>query len=118
MYRVPPAGRWWTAVGAPLERGARQRHACCNAAAGVLGRGNSCRPAADCNRSAVPVHERHVFKPPVRTGDDSVNAACGPTNELKLCSFHAVRAFELANWRNVIGAGSAVTSGDLQLQRR
>ena len=24
MYRVPPAGRWWPAVGAPLERGVRQ----------------------------------------------------------------------------------------------
>jgi hypothetical protein len=23
MYRVPPAGRWWPAVGAPLERGVR-----------------------------------------------------------------------------------------------
>ena len=25
IYRVPPAGRWWPAVGAPLERGVRQR---------------------------------------------------------------------------------------------
>ena len=24
MYRVPPAGRWWPAVGAPLERSVRQ----------------------------------------------------------------------------------------------
>ena len=23
MYSVPPAGRWWPAVGAPLERGVR-----------------------------------------------------------------------------------------------
>ncbi len=23
MYRVPPAGPWWPAVGAPLERGVR-----------------------------------------------------------------------------------------------
>ena len=25
MYRVPPAGRWWSAVGAPLERGVRHQ---------------------------------------------------------------------------------------------
>ena len=25
MYCVPPAGRWWYAVGAPLERGVRRR---------------------------------------------------------------------------------------------
>ena len=25
MYRVPPAGRWWPAVGAPLERGVRHQ---------------------------------------------------------------------------------------------
>ena len=25
MYRVPPAGRWWYAVGTPLERGVRRR---------------------------------------------------------------------------------------------
>ena len=25
MYRVPPAGRWWPAVGAPVDRGVRQR---------------------------------------------------------------------------------------------
>ena len=24
MYRVPPAGPWWPAVGAPLERGVRR----------------------------------------------------------------------------------------------
>jgi hypothetical protein len=28
MYRVPPAGRWWPAVGAPFERGVRF-HPCC-----------------------------------------------------------------------------------------
>ena len=27
MYRVPPAGRWWPAVGAPLERGVRPHRA-------------------------------------------------------------------------------------------
>ena len=25
MYRVPPAGRWWPAVGAPFERGVRRQ---------------------------------------------------------------------------------------------
>ena len=25
MYCVPPAGRWWYAVGTPLERGVRRR---------------------------------------------------------------------------------------------
>ena len=25
MYWVPPAGRWWYAVGTPLERGVRRR---------------------------------------------------------------------------------------------
>jgi hypothetical protein len=25
MYRVPQAGRWWPAVGAPLERGVRRQ---------------------------------------------------------------------------------------------
>jgi hypothetical protein len=32
MYRVPQAGPWWPAVGAPLERGVRQhflRVPCC-----------------------------------------------------------------------------------------
>jgi len=24
MYRVPPTGRWWPAVGAPVERGVRR----------------------------------------------------------------------------------------------
>ena len=27
MYRVPPAGRWWPAAGAPLERGVRPQFA-------------------------------------------------------------------------------------------
>ena len=27
MYRVPPAGRWWHAVGAPVERGVRRHRA-------------------------------------------------------------------------------------------
>jgi hypothetical protein len=27
MYRVPPAGRWWHAVGAPVERGVRRHFA-------------------------------------------------------------------------------------------
>ena len=31
MYRVPPAGRWWPAVGAPLERRVRPRAAVADA---------------------------------------------------------------------------------------
>jgi hypothetical protein len=60
-------------------------------------RGDYCGPAAGTNRSALPVHVRHVFKPPAPTGDDRVNAACGPMNKLKLGGFHAVRAFKPAD---------------------
>ena len=32
MYRVPPAGRWWPAVGAPLDRGVRRHRWTANVA--------------------------------------------------------------------------------------
>ena len=57
MYRVPPDRAWWPAVGAPLERGVRQRAAvvgvqakCSRSKFGALTRRPRGRPAVIANR--------------------------------------------------------------------
>ena len=67
MYRVPPARAWWPAVGAPLDRGVRQRCSRGVVAVGPPRPCNSCWPAACASRSALTAVACHVLTAARRT---------------------------------------------------
>ena len=94
MYTVPPARAWWPAVGAPRERGGRQR---CARGVAVVGLPMPCWPAVDPSRSALTTVVGHVFKPPQQmTKSGATSAHCGgPTNWLNSGASYAVRWLEV-----------------------
>ena len=97
MYTVPPARAWWPAVGAPLERGVRQR---CARGVAVVSLPMRCWPAAGPSRSALTTVARHAFKPSRHLTEGGATSAHsgGPTNLLNTGAAYAVRTVELAHW--------------------
>ena len=64
MYRVPPTGHWWHAVGAPLERGVRRR-LCCDVHEGYCPAGgcqsSTLLPSGSMTHPNFPYSESSVF---------------------------------------------------------
>ncbi len=111
MYRVPPSGRWWPAVGAPVDRGVRQHCAC--ELAGWTGQTLEIADevASTCRFAQQGDGAPRLQAAPAELGRRR-NAAGGPTNKLKLGARHAAPTFERPEWCHVIRAAiSAVNTG-------